>query len=120
MDRLHPYPQAKQLIGKLPRSLWPKPEPYGLVVAFDEQGQVVASLHDPGGERVREIASARPAGDVLYLGTLHRDWIGRVGIPSQSGETAARPASRRSPTVRPGQELQAGPERAGVDSVGAE
>lgn len=75
VDRLHPHPWAKRLLARLPRVLWPKPEPYGLVVAFDERGRVLRALHDPGGERVREVTSAEPHGGALYLGTLREDRI---------------------------------------------
>jgi sugar lactone lactonase YvrE len=75
VDRLHPHPWAKRLLARLPRALWPKPRPYGLVLAFDERGRILRSLHDPGGGRVREVTSAEPQGGALYLGTLRGDRI---------------------------------------------
>lgn len=81
VDSLHPFPPLKRALSKLPRPLWPKPAPYGLVLALGEEGRIVRSLHDPGGERVRVITSAQPEGGYLYLGTLLGDWIGRVAIP---------------------------------------
>lgn len=80
LDRLHPRPFLKGLLSKLPRSLWPRPEPYGLVLALDEEGRVRRSLHDPGGERVFETTSAEEAGGFLYLGTLKRDRIARLAL----------------------------------------
>jgi len=82
VDRLHPHPWFKRLLAKLPRALWPKPEPYGLVLALDEEGRIVRSLHDPGGERVREVTSAEPYGGALYLGTLRGDRIARWRPPA--------------------------------------
>jgi sugar lactone lactonase YvrE len=81
VDRLHRRPWAKGLLAKLPKFLWPKPEPYGLVIALDEQGRPTGSLQDPGGEHLREITSAEEAEGWLYLGTLHGDRIGRVPVP---------------------------------------
>jgi sugar lactone lactonase YvrE len=80
-DRLQPRPWAKRLLAKLPSFLWPRPEPYGLVLAFGERGRLLRSLHDPGGRHVSPITSVQPAGDVLYLGTLTGDWIGRYRLP---------------------------------------
>jgi len=78
--RLHPHPRAKALLAKLPRAVWPKPVPYGLVAAFDEEGRVLRSLHDAGGKHVRQITTAREHGGVLYFGTLDDDWIGRYPL----------------------------------------
>ncbi len=57
VDWLHPIPALKDLVSFLPRTLWPAPEPYGLVLLLDEQGSIAASLHDPGGEVVRGVAA---------------------------------------------------------------
>jgi sugar lactone lactonase YvrE len=81
MDRLHPSPFLKSNLAKLPKALWPKPAPYGFVVVLDETGEVIGSLHDPGGEHITEITSAEPAGEYLYLGTLHQQRIGRLKLP---------------------------------------
>jgi sugar lactone lactonase YvrE len=82
LDRLHPSPFLKGNLAKLPRALWPKPAPYGLVVALDEEGQILDALHDPGGEHITEITSAEPAGEYLYLGTLHKARLGRLKLPA--------------------------------------
>ncbi|HEV8580127.1 MAG TPA: SMP-30/gluconolactonase/LRE family protein [Thermoanaerobaculia bacterium] len=79
-DRLQPRPWAKRLLAKLPSFAWPKPESYGLVLAYDEQGRLLRSLQDPGGKHVPIITSVQPEGDVLYLGTLTGDWIGRYRL----------------------------------------
>ncbi|NJL29003.1 MAG: hypothetical protein HC897_14500 [Thermoanaerobaculia bacterium] len=74
---LQPRPFLKRLLAKLPRSLWPKPAPYGLVLELDETGRIVRSLHDPGGRTVRGLSSVEPHDGALYLGNLDGDWIGR-------------------------------------------
>lgn len=66
---------------KLPRVFWPKPKPYGLVLALDENGKITRSLHEPTGNRLEEITSAREYGEYLYLGSLHNDWIGKYKLP---------------------------------------
>ena len=80
MDRLHPSPFAKGLVSKLPKALWPKPAPYGLVLALDEQGSAVRTLHDPGGEQVLQITSVEEVDGHLYLGNLTLDWVGRLAL----------------------------------------
>ena len=82
VDFLHPHPFLKTQLAKLPRFLWPKPEPYGLVLEMDETGKIVRSLHDPGGQRVRGVTSAQPHGEQLYLGSLDEGitlWLGPAG-----------------------------------------
>ncbi|WP_439888079.1 SMP-30/gluconolactonase/LRE family protein [Pseudomonas sp. MBLB4123] len=79
-DLLHRHPWFKAQLAKLPRVLWPKAIPYGLVVAIDEQGEIVRSLHDTSGSHLRMITSAKPVGDYLYLGSLDNDRIGKLRI----------------------------------------
>ncbi len=81
IDRLHPHPWAKALLSKLPKSLWPKPQPYGLALAVDEAGRIEFSLHDPTGRRVREVTSVEQAGDALYFGNLSGRGIARLDFP---------------------------------------
>ena len=80
VDTLHPYPALKAQFAKLPKALWPKPKPYGLVLAINTAGKITRSLQDPTGEHLREITSARQFGDHLYLGSLHNDRIGKYAF----------------------------------------
>jgi sugar lactone lactonase YvrE len=70
LDFLHPRPGLKNQLAKLPRFLWPKPEPYGFIFEVDAAGHVLRSLQDPGGQKVRHITSVEPWGSSLYLGSL--------------------------------------------------
>jgi len=79
-DFLAPQPFLKQMVANLPRSLWPQPEPYGLVIELDEQGQVLRSLQDPSGAYVEQVTSAHERDGKLYLGHLHRDRITRLAL----------------------------------------
>lgn len=79
-DFILPHPWLKAQLAKLPRPLLPKPTPYGLVLALDENGKVVRSLHDTSGQHLRMITSAKPVGDYLYFGSLENDRIGRLQI----------------------------------------
>lgn len=81
MDRLHPYPWAKSVMSKLPKALWPKPEPYGIVLSLDETGKITGSLQDPSGEKLNTITSAFERDGNLYLGSLLNDRIGKLKLP---------------------------------------
>lgn len=81
-DMLGPRPWLRNLLAKLPRSFWPGPDPYGLVLELDREGNVVRSLHDVGGTHLREVTSAEERGKFLYLGTLHRDYVARLPLQS--------------------------------------
>lgn len=81
IDSLHPRPWAKSMLAKLPKSLWPKPEPYGFAVEIDEQGNILQSVQDPSGKRLSMITSAFERDGYLYLGTLINDCIGKLKLP---------------------------------------
>lgn len=80
LDRLHPLAFVKRQMAKLPKSMWPKPQPYGLVLGVDESGRIVETLQDPAGKRVPQVTSATEHGGSLYLGNLNRDWIARAAL----------------------------------------
>jgi hypothetical protein len=52
-----------------------------LVLALDENGKITRSLHEPTGNHLKEITSAREYGGYLYLGSLHNDRIGKYKLP---------------------------------------
>ena len=80
-DALQPRPFIKSLLVKLPRSLWPQPEPYGSVLQLDEAGAIVTSFQDPGGEVIPEVTSAEEHDGWLYLGNLKREFGARWQLP---------------------------------------
>ena len=53
---------------------------HGLVVAMDEDGSVITSLHDTKGSHLQEITSVNPHDGHLYFGSLHNDRIGRLAL----------------------------------------
>ena len=60
---------------------WPRPEPYGLVLALDEDGEIIESLHDPTGEHFSPVTSVEEHQGYLYLGSLTADRIARYKLP---------------------------------------
>lgn len=85
IDSMHTRPWLKDLAAKLPDSLKPKPRQYGLVVAFNDRGEVLTSLHDTDGQHLQEITSVNPHNGFLYFGSLHNNRIGRMAIDAVPG-----------------------------------
>lgn len=80
MDDIHPSPLLKKIVSRLPKFMWPKPKPYGIVLAINENGEIIKSLHDPTGEHLKEITGAREHAGYLFLGSLHNDRIGKYRL----------------------------------------
>lgn len=91
VDSLHTRPWLKDLIAKLPDSFRPTPQRYGLVLAMNDRGEVLTSLHDTSGAHLQEITSVNPHEGVLYFGSLHNDRIGK--LPIDAIPDIAEPAS---------------------------
>jgi len=83
--------RQKRQLSKLPKSMWPKPTPCGLVLALDERGTITRSLHDPTGIHLMEVTSIREHGGFLYLGSLHNDRIGKFRLPGIIAEEYRTP-----------------------------
>jgi sugar lactone lactonase YvrE len=73
-------PWLRSLSLRLPRALWPVPPAYGHVVAFDEDGRVVADLQDPRG-RIPETSGATVQDGRLYVHSLHGTAFGAMAAP---------------------------------------
>jgi sugar lactone lactonase YvrE len=67
-------------IGLLPA---PAADPYGCVIAINLQGQVVATLQDPGGRTIKSITSVNEKDGLLYFGSLETDRIATLPVPPQ-------------------------------------
>ncbi|TGK95431.1 SMP-30/gluconolactonase/LRE family protein [Leptospira brenneri] len=81
MDNMHPSPVVKRMISFLPKFLWPKPEPYGYALKMDGNGKVLMTLHDPGGEHLKEVTSVLEKKRQLYIGSLYNDRVGIYVLP---------------------------------------
>ena len=83
IDDLADKPWARSMSLRLPRSMWPVPPAYGHVIAFDEEGRVLADLQDPAG-RIPETSGVTEYEGDLYVQSLHGDALGvlpAAGIP---------------------------------------
>ncbi len=75
VDKLATKPFMRKLTLRLPRSMWPVPKAYGHVMAFTEDGKVVADLQDPSGA-YPETTGVTETKDRLYIQSLHAKGLG--------------------------------------------
>lgn len=73
---LLPHPMLKNLVGLLPRFLYPKSPPFAMVIGVDESGKVVSNLQDQKGTFVRRVTSAREHQGQLFIGNLQGHAVG--------------------------------------------
>jgi len=81
VDKLAPYPFARKIVMRLPRAAWPVPPNYGHVIAFTEDGRIVADLQDPSGAYPQTTGVTETA-DRLYIQSLvagEIGWRGKAG-----------------------------------------
>ena len=77
IDNLAGKPFMRQLTLRLPRALWPIPQAYGHVMAFTEDGKVVADLQDPTGQ-YPETTGVTETPERLYIQSLHAKGLGWI------------------------------------------
>jgi sugar lactone lactonase YvrE len=77
-DKMGDKPWLRRLTLRLPRAFWPVPKSYGHVMAFIEDGKVVADLQDPSGTYPETTAVTETA-DRLYIQSLHGNGLGWIG-----------------------------------------
>ncbi|GDY38487.1 SMP-30/gluconolactonase/LRE family protein [Acidovorax sp. NB1] len=75
IDNMAGKPWLRSLTLRLPRALWPIPQPYGHVIAFTDDGKVVADLQDPSGA-YPETTAITETSDRLYVQSLHAHGLG--------------------------------------------
>lgn len=75
IDKMASQPFLRKLTLRLPRAMWPIPKTYGHVMAFTEDGRVVADLQDPAGT-YPETTAVTETQDRLYIQSLHAKGIG--------------------------------------------
>jgi len=75
IDKMAAKPFMRKLTLRLPRAMWPIPKAYGHVMAFTEDGKVVADLQDPSGAYPETTAVTETA-DRLFIQSLHAKGLG--------------------------------------------
>lgn len=75
IDNMAGKPFLRKLTLRLPRAMWPIPKSYGHVMAFTEDGKIVADLQDPAGAYPETTAVTETSGK-LYIQSLHAKGLG--------------------------------------------
>ncbi len=75
IDKLATKPFMRKLTLRLPRVFWPMPKAYGHVLAFTEDGKIVADLQDPSGA-YPETTAVTETSERLYIQSLHAHGLG--------------------------------------------
>jgi hypothetical protein len=83
-------PWLRSVTLRLPKALWPVPPTYGHVIAFDEDGRVVADLQDPSG-RLAETSGVTEHGGRLYIHSLHAPAFGILDAANADLPSAGLP-----------------------------
>jgi sugar lactone lactonase YvrE len=81
VDWMADKPFLRAVTLRLPRSMWPVPPAYGHVIAFAEDGTVVADLQDPTGA-YPETTGVTETADRLYIQSLHAKSLGWLPKPA--------------------------------------
>jgi len=80
IDAAARHPMLRSITLRLPRALWPVPKAYGHLIAFDDNGQVLADLQDPQGT-YPETTAATEADGKLFVQSLHAHSVGWMAYP---------------------------------------
>lgn len=75
IDFMGDTPFLRKMVLRFPRALWPMPEAYGHVMAFTEDGKVVADWQDASGA-YPETTAVTETGDRYYVQSLHAKNLG--------------------------------------------
>jgi sugar lactone lactonase YvrE len=75
IDALAGHPFLRKIVLRLPRSLWPVPPSRGHVIAYGEDGRVLADLQDPSGS-LAETSGVTEYHGRLYVQSLHAAGFG--------------------------------------------
>ena len=75
IDALAGRPFLRKVALRLPRFLWPVPPSHGHLIAYDEEGRVLADLQDPSGG-LPETSGATEYHNRLYVQSLHAGAFG--------------------------------------------
>lgn len=88
LDRVAEHPFLRQMILRIPRFMWSMPRPLGHVIAFTEDGHIVADLQDATGHSPSTTGATETA-DRLYIQNV--DGNSLSWLPLQQAQTTARP-----------------------------
>ena len=53
---------------------------YGLVVEYNDKGEIVRSLHDPTGKTIPSVSEVHDEDGILYLGSYNQPYLGKLDL----------------------------------------
>ena len=80
VDQIADKPFLREVTLRLPQKLWPVPPNYGHVIAFNENGKILADLQDPKGS-YPETTGVVETADKLIIQSLHAHSLGWMERP---------------------------------------
>ena len=81
VDSILPWPFLRKVILRLPEAMRvSEPDPMGLVIALDYEGNVIHNLQDHTGH-CHTITSVKEEDGYLWLGSLHEPHVARIRVP---------------------------------------
>jgi ribose transport system permease protein len=90
----------RRMMKRIPRDEWLYPSMnHGCVVKVSEQGEVLETYWDPGGEAHSTITSMREHEGYLYIGGLENNRVGRIRLQPQESRMSAAERAERHATV---------------------
>jgi len=88
LDQAAEHPFLRRMALRIPRLMWSMPRPLGHVIAFTEDGRVVADLQDPTGHSPSTTGATEIA-EHLYIQNV--DGNSLSWLPLQHAQATARP-----------------------------
>lgn len=77
LDQMAERPFLRRMVLRIPRFMWSMPKPFGHVVAFTEDGTVVANLQDPTGQSPTTTGATETA-EHLYIHNVDGKSLSRL------------------------------------------
>lgn len=99
LDAIAQRPFLRRMVLRVPRALWQTPPPYGHVMAFTEDGAIVADLQDPSGKSPLT-TGATEAGGRLYIHSIGGNRLGWLPLPVTSVTSVTSATLQPATTLR--------------------
>ena len=101
VDNMADQPFMRKLTLRLPRALWPLSTSYGHVMAFTEDGKIVADLQDPSGPIRKPQRSPKQRIGSTSRACMPKAWAGCRNRPPLRWGAVGKTAQRRADTTMP-------------------
>ncbi|KAL8613599.1 hypothetical protein ACOMHN_022018 [Nucella lapillus] len=81
MDLYGNQPSIRGALMKLPENIvMQRAHNYGMVLEFNEKGQIIRSLHDPTGVKYSAVSEVEEEKGILYFGSFDKDYICKLNV----------------------------------------